>query len=450
VIVAAAAAVAALSLTLMRTPDFDPTAWLIWGEQLSHGELHTLAGPSWKPLPVLFTTPFAFAGDTGAEWLWLVVARTGGLLAVAMAYAVGRRLGGRAAGLIAAAGLALATAFLYDAARGDAEGVLVLAGLGAVHLHLSGRREAALLAGVAAGLIRPEVWPLLALYGLDLVRVRRDTRSVVLVGSLGAVVLASWLVPEHVGSGEWLRAATRAQHPASGSPGQSSFPFGATLVNSAVAVPWPLYAGAIAAVLGAWRSRDRVVLTLAAAATFLMALVAVMAEFGFTGNLRYVTLPAALVCVLGGVGLSGLVDRRRGAPLYAAGALAVAAILGSLYLLGRDAQRLADDGRIFGRELPQVIARTGGVEALERCGQIGADHFSTQIIARRLSLRQQDVLRGIDVPSGTVFATLGTGAADYEPLPVRFRLGNWVLRSTCPLGADGGPDAAGPPSSSGG
>ena len=252
-----ALAVSALSLVAQRTPDFDPTAWLIWGEQLSDGELRTLGGPSWKPLPVLFTTPLALLGDTAAEWLWLVIARTGGLLAIPMAYVVARRLGGATSGWIAAAGLALATGFLYNAARGDSEGLLVLAALAAVHLHLDDRRETALLAGAVAGLIRPEVWPLLAVYGLWLLRRRAGARTVALLA--------------------------------------------------------------------------------------------------------------------------------------------------------------------------------GGREAVVRCGPIGASHFASQMVARRLDVLQEDVSRGNAVDRGTVFATIGTGGARRQVLPVRLRLGNWVLRSSCPL-----------------
>src|SRR3954447_23901687 len=159
-------AASAASLVLQRTPSFDPTAWLIWGRQVADGTLHTLGGPSWKPLPVLFTTAFAPAGDTVAPWLWLVVARAGGLLAVVEAYRVTARIGGRTAGWIAAASLALAPDFLFNAFPGDAEGLLVLFGFWALHLHLDGRRHAALLVGALTGLIRPEVWPLLLAYGL--------------------------------------------------------------------------------------------------------------------------------------------------------------------------------------------------------------------------------------------------------------------------------------------
>jgi len=43
-------------------PGFDPYGWLSWGHQTRAGNLDTNAAPSWKPLPYLFTTVFAFAG----------------------------------------------------------------------------------------------------------------------------------------------------------------------------------------------------------------------------------------------------------------------------------------------------------------------------------------------------------------------------------------------------
>ena len=97
-------AAALLSLLIGGHPTYDPWAWIIWGREIVEGDLDTRSGPSWKPLPMLFTIPFALAGDDAAPALWLVVARAGGLLALVMAFRLGRRLAGPAAGAIAAAG----------------------------------------------------------------------------------------------------------------------------------------------------------------------------------------------------------------------------------------------------------------------------------------------------------------------------------------------------------
>src|SRR4051812_42902607 len=93
-------ALAALSLTLPSVPTYDPWAWIIWGREVAHLDLVTRTGPSWKPLPVIFTTPFSLAGDDGAPLLWLLVARAGGILAIAMAYRLAARPARPLAGLL--------------------------------------------------------------------------------------------------------------------------------------------------------------------------------------------------------------------------------------------------------------------------------------------------------------------------------------------------------------
>src|SRR3954470_10874457 len=90
-VVLACLGLAALSLLGPSVPTYDPWAWIIWGREITHLDLNTVSGPSWKPLPILLTTPFALLGDAAAPGLWLLIARAGGLLAIAMAYRLGSR-----------------------------------------------------------------------------------------------------------------------------------------------------------------------------------------------------------------------------------------------------------------------------------------------------------------------------------------------------------------------
>ena len=62
-LVLACVALAALSLIGPSTPTYDPWAWIIWGREVMHLDLATTDGPSWKPLPILFTAPFSLVGD---------------------------------------------------------------------------------------------------------------------------------------------------------------------------------------------------------------------------------------------------------------------------------------------------------------------------------------------------------------------------------------------------
>src|SRR5213592_955252 len=131
---AACLALGLLSLAGPTTPTYDPWAWLIWGREMLHLDLDTRFGPSWKPLPVLFTTGFGLAGGA-APALWVAVARAGALASLALAFRVGRRLGGGVAGgLLAAVCLAVSTDFLRFAAVGDSEGLLAALLLAGVDL----------------------------------------------------------------------------------------------------------------------------------------------------------------------------------------------------------------------------------------------------------------------------------------------------------------------------
>ena len=242
---------------LQRTPDFDPTAWLIWGRELSDGTLSTLGGPSWKPLPVLFTTLFAPAGDTVAPWLWLVVARTGGLLALVAPY----RLTGASAAACPPgsplAALVLATDFLYNSARGDSEGLLVALACGRSTCTWpaagtppwppAGRRAAA-PRGLAAA----------AAYAAWLMWSERRWRTLALLGGRGPADPRRLVRPRARRLRRLAaRAATRGPEPGSGSPGQSALPFLVTFGNGAIALALPVYGGAVWAVVHAIRTRPR-------------------------------------------------------------------------------------------------------------------------------------------------------------------------------------------------
>jgi len=103
---------AALSLLLPWALAFDPWSWLVWGREAGRLELDTAGGPSWKPLPVVATALLAPAGDAAAA-LWLILARAGGLLAVAGAAALAGRLAGNVAAVTAAVLLAVSDLMLF-------------------------------------------------------------------------------------------------------------------------------------------------------------------------------------------------------------------------------------------------------------------------------------------------------------------------------------------------
>ncbi len=269
----AALAIASLSLLFPSTNSYDPWAWLVWGREILHLSLHTPGGPTWKPLPVIFTTVFALFG--GAQpFLWLVIARAGALIACVMAFKLSARIvwglrarpeegstaaapagaGGVApgaaertgawtrlvelapallAGAIALVGLALTGGFLSASTLGYSEGLMVAAVLIAVERHLDGHRQQAFVFGFVAALDRPEVWLLWGPYGLWLMWRQPSSRK--LVVSLAVLTLVLWFVPQKLGGGSWFSGVSRAQHPRSNSAAFAGCPFCAELRYHA----WP-------------------------------------------------------------------------------------------------------------------------------------------------------------------------------------------------------------------
>lgn len=433
--------VACLSLLGPAPPTYDPWAWLIWGREITQGELVTIYGPSWKPLPVFFTTIFALLGDDVAPLLWVAVARTGGLLAIYGAYRLAARIAGWPAGVIAALSLTLSDEFVRQFARGNSEGLLVALCLMAVAVHLGGHRTHALLLGLAAALLRPEVWPFLGLYGLWLAVHRPERR--LLVAGVFALIPALWFLPEYFGSGDFLRAAERALRPNEDSAALAERPFLEVFVRAGGLLPVPVWLLALAALGLAMRRARRsraatTVVALALVASALMVGVALMTEMGFAGNLRYVALPVALVCVLAGVGASWLVagvrERHgRGAARALAAVLAAAAapfavaaavtFAGSMALVAEEAA--------FYDDLDRTIAAAGGPAAFDACGSVATGPFEVQVVAWKLGRHGADVAISPQRP-GTIIAVRGSSLARHDEFPLVAATERWVVRRACP------------------
>ena len=411
-------ALAALSLLGPDQPTYDPWAWIIWGRETLHLDLVTSNGPSWKPLPWLFTTPFALFGGAAPQ-LWVLVARAGGLLAFAMAYRLGARLAGPVAGVIAAASLVLADEFVRNFALANSEGLLVALCLWAVERHLDHRRRDAFLLLFASALLRPEVWPFWALYGLWMVaaawRDRAPRTELALLAGSGIALVLLWFLPEYLGSGDFLRAAARARQANPDSAAYAAVPFLEVFRRSYFILSPPVYAGALIAVAGAlvgWRRGEGggLRLALAAGATALMVVVAAMTQVGFAGNLRYVALPASVVCVLAGVGWVDTIRwarRRWSAVAAAAMALGVLVVWAPWLSSDWDAVGSTWDqvrrDSIADRDLPNAIAAAGGAAAIRSCGAVYTGPFHTPAVAWALDLHL-DQVQIFAFPPGTLIA----------------------------------------------
>jgi hypothetical protein len=464
-------AVSALTLLFPSTPTYDPWAWILWGREITQLDLVTEGGPSWKPFPVLFTIPFSFFGQDLAPYLWVWVARAGGLFGCVMAYRMANRLVGGSlygalAGVCAFAALLSSNKFVRDAALGNSEPMLAGIFLWAFERHLDGRRDHALYLGMAAAVMRPEAWPFLGAYGLWLwfSEPRLRGRMVAFAVALPAV----WFLPEWWGSGDPLRAGARANAPNPGSAAFDDIPALAVLHRFASYTIAPVKLGMLVAVGYAfvvWRRRrgEQLTLVLAALGLAWALLVAVMTQAGFAGNQRYLIVTTAAVCVLGGIGavrvLQGVewLARRRFGPRRAPAITVAALVLGVAVGMPTIVAKVDNTGRVRGgleheaylwHDLKGLIDEAGGKEALLACGGVFSGPFQTQMVAYELGIHGIKVGWKVTPPPGVTFRTrtVPDGPLVTRPTDDRYRLvgtnGKWRLLTVPPEGRTDCPRAS--------
>jgi hypothetical protein len=314
--------IAAASLGLPSAPTTDAWGWIIWGRELAHGTLHTAVGgsPSWKPLPVLFTTLLSALGEHAPEG-WLFLSRAFGLAGLVLAYLVATRLAGRAAGVVAALALALSAGWVRGLEHGYSEPVVVAALLGALFAHLEGRSRVALWLVAAGTLARPELWPLLFVLGLWLGRRHPLRRAEGL--AMAAVVPALWVGVDWLGSGRFMNGGKTAAEVAKHLSGWD-------MIDLALRMPaLPVLALAAAGATFAALRGDRLPAALAAATVGWAGVLAVAVSLGYPPSERLMFPLMAGVSVLAGLGAARAVGSA-GSSAAARAAVAVALVAISL------------------------------------------------------------------------------------------------------------------------
>jgi hypothetical protein len=460
VLAGAALIIGILSLLVPSTPSYDPWAWLVWGREIIHLDLKTTGGPTWKPLPVIFTTIFAIFGKAEPN-LWLIVARAGAAMAAAMVFKVTFRLtywiGGRPAagatrserlvayapavlaGAIATLGLLFSSGFISDNALGYSEGFMAALALIAVDRHLDGHPRQAFAIGFLAALDRPEIWLFWGPYGLWLFW--KDPGARKLVIGLFVLIPVLWFLPEYWGSGHFLRGVNRAQHPRANSPAFSSCPFCNVLVHHA----WPtvllrIKVLAALAVAGAayvlWRAHrarsswrlsgerehaQATVVVLGVLGLVWFVVIAILTQAGFSGNNRYLVLGSALVEIAGAVGwgwlaieIGRLASRRLGAggsrarAVGLGGAGVAIAALAFLLLPNFVGTNLIDIQRThrslvyqaqLREDVTRIVSDYGGPKKLLACGTVMTEGFQVPLVAWTLGTHTEQI---VPPPAGTL------------------------------------------------
>ncbi|MDQ6778390.1 MAG: hypothetical protein M3071_19710 [Actinomycetota bacterium] len=471
-------ALGSVSLLYPSTPSYDPWGWLLWGREILHLKLLTVGGNSFKPLPVLFTVPFALFGKAQPD-LWLALARAGAIFTVAMAFKLAARItisfgagaGGRqgasrliaygpavVAGTVAAVSVLISPQYIRDAALGYSEclgaGMVLLA----IDRHLDGRPRQTFVIGFIPALDRPEIWAFWGLYGLYLWR--RDPGARKLIVALFALVPALWFLPELWGSGHFFRGVSRALKPRGNAATFAKCPFctefkagvglslarvtiftGLLVVGAAIAV-WRALSRRRAELGAAVRDQARrpeaIVVVLAVMAIIWFIEVSLMTQMGFSGNQRYLIIGGALVVVLGGVGwglvawqLGELLGRLTGAvPGTAVASLAATAVflvfpnwVGTHFPARKLNKALRYQAELR-HDLSAIVNLAGGAKKVVACGKIETENFQKQMVSWYLGVEtvetnddpasKVDAQPAADDPN-VIVQTRATGTARLRP-----------------------------------
>ncbi len=464
VILAILAAAAASPLLVRAAPGYDPWTWLLWGREVAGGTLSTVDGPAFKPLPVAICALLAPLGGA-APVVWVVLVRAAAGVALVLAYRLARdlnpprwgqtpsRVGGglakprwgqtpsRVGGGLAVVGVALAGGFALETARGAEAPLVIAAALGAVACWRAGRLRAALALGAACALLRVEAWPFLALAGV--VAWRREPGARALLGALAVLVPAAWFVPEWLGSGDLLRSGARARVPNPGQPALADVPALASLWAAAKLLLVPLWLGVALAL------REPPARALALAGGAWVALVALMAEAGFSGEPRYALPGVALLAVAGAAGLATigreealdraqpdeLPPRRRWAAVAAGAAVVLTAVPAVAEL--RDVRDAQGHQWALARDLDAAVRAAGGREAVLACGRPFVGRYRGPLMAYALEVTKRTVEPDARPRApGVVFRARLTRASapapaagpGFEPAA---RAGEWEVLRSC-------------------
>jgi hypothetical protein len=188
--------------------------------------------------------------------------------------------------------------------------------------------------------------------------------------------------------------------------------------------------GAVIAVVIAWRKRDRVTLALAAMATILMVAVALMTEAGFAGNLRYVALPAAFLCVLAGAGWVAVVRRWGAIAAVVLVAASVPFVLADIDKLRYDWEVVEYEANFYGPNFKALIAKAGGEQHIKSCGRVFTGPFQVPVVAWRLHMHL-DEAEIFPFGPGTALSMGATPLSVDPRYPIYTKTRHWLAGSTC-------------------
>jgi hypothetical protein len=126
--------------------------------------------------------------------------------------------------------------------------------------------------------------------------------------------------------------------------------------------------------------------------------VAIMTSDGFSGNVRYLVLPAAVLCVLAGAGVGWMARALLGPRAAGAGplGLGLAVVVGLVFAapavrgVPNDVEAITYQARLNDR-VATLVSRAGGAARLRACGDLYTGPFQVPVVAWNLRVHTTQV-----------------------------------------------------------
>jgi hypothetical protein len=379
-----------LLLWARTRPGYDPYGWLVWGYQTLHLTLDLGGAPSWKPLPYLFTVPYALAGHYEL-WLWLItavaVSLAGSVFAGRIAYRVtssrsaelrsSKPLGRYApvvAAMFAGVGLLGLEDYMHYILSAQSDPMIVTFCLAGIDMYLCGRHRWAFAFGVLASLGRPEVWPFLALYSIW-AWFKVPSMRAMLCGGIALVAFMWFGVPWITNGRPDIAGQLALRSPRELHQNKAS----GTIGRFTGLQDLPVWIAALGTAALAVLRRNRLVLALAGSVVLWVMIEIAFAFHGFPALPRYMFEAGGVVAVLAGIGvgwvLTDLPQLRRSLPWWS-GIPVVMVLIVSLIpgALARIRAERVDLRHERGRNdqialLQTTIDRLGSYRHIRDCGE---------------------------------------------------------------------------------
>jgi hypothetical protein len=399
--------------------NYDTLYALVWGQQLSRGELpqyNLPIAPTPHPLIEALGIPLSPLGASATTTVTVALAFLALSACGWVVYQLGRAWFGRAAGIVAALVLLTRVPVLSYGVRAYVDIPYMLLILCALLVETRKRRAGApvLVLLALAGLLRPEAWAFSAAYWIYLLLASRRSypsrtrNQLAWLALLAAAAPIVWVLSDLLVAGDAMWSLTNTKHTATTlhrPTGIGNVPQYIPRRIGEVLRPAVLAGAALGGVLSLAWLREKTVLAAAAGVTAVVVFAA-MATAGLPIDTRYAFLTAAILCVFCGAGVFGwralpLGDRRR-AQWMAAGAVVLLALIltlpGQIKSAHKELHNLATQETIQNDLLALVHSKAIAL----KCGPVGVpNHAPIPLLALYLKARPSQVVSAEAKPIAT-------------------------------------------------